>query len=436
MELTMHERNTMTKGLATLNALRAGGILSFVLDGDRDSTWEGIGMDKKTVRAGIVGAGFSASFHYEALQRVYGTNVDVKGVFALDAEQTAEYAKERGIRAYDGLEALLDDVDVVHCCVLVAGHEQVAVAALERGKHVIVEKPLTGYLGDGSEEFHGDTFPKGDALKHGLESVERMLAAEEKSAGRIMYAENWVYAPSIQREREIIEKTGSQILWIHGEEAHSGSHNATYAYWKHSGGGVMIGKGCHPLTAALYLKRVEGRARDGEPIRPKTVTARTAAITRLDNFRDEGHIRRDYYDIDDFSMMHVTFEDNTLATVFASDIIMGGIHNWLEVAANNHRTMCNINPNTSMQTYNPVHENFNDIYTVEKIETKQGWTNMPPDEDWFTGYPQEIEAFYRAAAYGDEVESDSRLAADTISTIYSAYVSAERDGAAVDVRTY
>ncbi|MCD6288622.1 MAG: gfo/Idh/MocA family oxidoreductase, partial [Candidatus Hydrogenedentes bacterium] len=221
-----------------------------------------------------------------------------------------------------------------------------------------------------------------------------------------------------------------------GEESHSGSHNPTYAYWKYSGGGVLIGKGCHPLTAALYLKRVEGRARNGEPIRPKTVTARTAALTRLDTFQDAGHIRRDYHDIDDFSMMHVTFDDGTLATVFASDIILGGIHNWLEIAANNHRTVCNINPNNSMQVFNPVEEYFSDIYTVEKIGTRQGWTNMPPDEDWFTGYPQEIEAFYRTAAYGDPLETDSRLAADSISTIYSAYVSAERDGTAVPVRTY
>ena len=393
-------------------------------------------MNKPTVRAGLVGAGFSASFHYEALCRVYGVNVDVKGVFALDMEQAAEFAKQREITAYESLDALIADVDVVHCCVLVAGHEEIAVAALKAGRNVIVEKPLTGYLGDGSDEFHGDTFPKKDAVEHGLASVERMLAAEAESEGRIMYAENWVYAPSIQREREIIEKTGSQILWMHGEEAHSGSHNPTYAYWKYSGGGVMIGKGCHPLTAALYLKRVEGRARDGAPIRPATVTARTAALTRMDNFRDEGHIRTDYHDIDDFSMMHVTFDDGTLATVFASDIIMGGIHNWLEVATNNHRTQCNINPNTAMQTYNPVDANFDDIYTVEKIETRQGWTNMPPDEDWFTGYPQEIEAFYRAAAFGEEIESDSRLGADTISTIYSAYVSAEQNGAAVDVKAY
>ena len=109
-------------------------------------------MTKKTVRAGIVGAGFSANFHFEAIKRVYGTNVDVKGVYALDQAQATEFGEMRGIRAYESLESLLDDVDVIHCCVLVAGHEEVAVAALERDKFAIVEKPLTGYLGDGTSE--------------------------------------------------------------------------------------------------------------------------------------------------------------------------------------------------------------------------------------------------------------------------------------------
>ena len=135
-------------------------------------------------------------------------------------------------------------------------------------------------------------------------------------------------------------------------------------------------------------------------------------------------------------MIHVEFEDGTVATLLTSDIVLGGIHNWLEVCANNHRTLCNINPNTAMQTYNPVEENFRDIYVVEKLGTKQGWANTSPDEDWFTGYPQEMEAFYRAIAHGEEPESDSLLAADSISTIYSAYLSAERKGAAVEIRTY
>jgi predicted dehydrogenase len=393
-------------------------------------------MKKKTIRTGIVGAGFAARFHFESLHKAHGTNIEIEGVFAIDAVQAASYAKERGIKTYDTLESLIDKVDVIHVCTPPVAHEPVAIAALQRGKFAIVEKPLTGYFGDGSDSFNGDRFPKQVALDNALASIKRMLEAEKKSKGGILYAENWVYAPSIQKEREIIEKTGAQILWIHGEEAHSGSHASTYGFWKFSGGGAMIGKGCHPLTAALYLKRVEGKARNDRPIRPKAVSARTAALTRLKDFEDKGHIRADYHDIEDFSLMHVIFEDGTIADIFASDIILGGIHNWLDVAANNHRTICNINPNTAMQSYNPVDAYFKDVYVVEKIGTKQGWSNPSPDEDWFTGYHQEMEAFYRTIAYGEPLETDSSLAADAVSTIYSAYVSAERLGAEVSVKTF
>ncbi len=228
-------------------------------------------MKKKTIRTGIIGAGFAARFHFECINRVAGTTVEIEGVYAIDGEQAASYAKERDIRCYDSLEKLIDKVDVIHVCTPPVVHEQIAVAALRKDKFAIVEKPLTGYFGPcfhrgklapakagGSEDFNGDTFPKQQALDQALASVKRMLQAEKKSKGKILYAENWVYAPSIQKEREIIEKTGAQILWLHGEEAHSGSHAATYGFWKFSGGGSMIGKGCHPLTAALYLKRVEG----------------------------------------------------------------------------------------------------------------------------------------------------------------------------------
>jgi len=393
-------------------------------------------MKKKAVRTGIVGAGFAAKFHYEAVSKLYGTDAEVVGVFCRTRQTREDFARQRGIRAFESLEELLDAVDVVHICTPPVSHEPIAIAALERDKFAIVEKPLTGFFGDGSEDFNGENYPKQKALDAALASIERMLAAEEKSRGRILYAENWVYAPAIQKECEIIRKTGAQILWMHGEESHSGSHSSVYGYWKHSGGGVMLSKGCHPLTAALYFKRVEGLARNDAAIRPVSVSARIHAITRLKNFRDQGHIRCNYYDIDDLSLMHVTFEDGTVADIIASDIVLGGIHNWIEVAANNHRTICNINPNTAMQTYNPVDENFKDIYVVEKIGTKQGWSTPSPDEDWFTGYPQEIEAFYRSAAYGEPVQSNSRLAADCISTIYSAYVSAEKAGAEVPVKTF
>ena len=392
--------------------------------------------DKPKVRGGIVGSGFAANLHYEGIQRVFGADVDLVGIYSPTEANARRFAEPRRLRTFPSLKALLDQVEVVHVCASPAAHEAIAVSALERGVHAVVEKPLTGWFGDGTADFHVAGASMQRALDGALASIDRMLDAEAKSKAMIFYAENWVYAPAIQKEREIIEKTGAQVLWIHGEESHSGSHSKAYGVWRLNGGGALIGKAVHPLTAALYLKSVEGRARRGKPIRPAAVSARTHSVTRLDGFVDRGFLRTDYHDVEDFSATHVVFEDGTIADIFASEIVMGGIHNCLEVMANNHRTVCNINPNTAMQTYNPAEDQFRDIYVVEKIGTKQGWAPTAPDEDFITGFPQEIEAFYRAAATGEPPASDGRLAADCISTVYSAYLSAERKGAEVAVRAY
>jgi len=383
---------------------------------------------KRTLRAGLVGSGFAASFHVEALHRVYGVDLEIAGVWSPTAANRERFAADRGLPTADSLDSLIAAADVVHVCTPPSTHEEVATRALAAGRSVIIEKPYTGYFGDGSESFNGDTFPRSEGLRAALTSVERIAAAEKLSDGSVYYAENWVYAPAIQKEREIIEKTGAQILWMHGEEAHSGSHSAYYGIWKHSGGGSIMGKSVHPLTAALYLKQVEGRARNGIPIRPAAVTARTHRITRMPNFEDAGFLRTGYTDIEDFGLVHVVFEDGTIADIFASELVHGGVHNWLEVNANNHRTICNINPNTSMQTYNPAESQFADIYTVEKTGTKQGWQFTSPDEDWFTGYQHEMDAFYRAAAEGRPDESGSMLGGDTVAVVYGAYLSAEEGG--------
>jgi len=392
-------------------------------------------MEKKTIRAGIVGSGFAAKFHFEGLQRVFSAKVILVGVHSPTANNMEEFAQSRNIKPYDNLEELIKDCDLIHVCTPPVTHEPIIIQALKQNKHVIVEKPLTGYFGDGSEDFNGDTFSREKGLEHTLESLRRMLNAEKESEGHIMYAENWVYAPAIQKEREVLEKTGAQILWMHGEQSHSGSHSLTYGQWKFSGGGSMIGKGCHPLSAAIYLKHVEGRVRNGVPIRPKSISSRTHAITRMPTYKDEGNLRTTYQDTEDFAMLHIVFEDGTIADIFASELVLGGVNNRLEINTSNHRTICNIGPNNAMQAYTPNEENFKDVYIVEKTETKQGWSSISPDEGWFNGYQHEMDAFYRSAAYGDSIESNSSLAADVIATIYAGYVSAERKGSEVAVTT-
>lgn len=390
-------------------------------------------MSGGSMKAGMIGAGFAARFHAAMLRRVHAASVELHAVYAPTREHREAYAQEQETTAVATVEALIDSCDVIHICSPPSSHQELATQALAAGKHVIVEKPFTGYFGDGSDGFSGITFNREQGLQAAMDSVRAIRAAEAASDGTVAYAENWVYAPAVQKEREVIEKTDAQLLWLIGEESHSGSHSPYYGMWESSGGGSIMGKGVHPLTAVLYLKVVEGRARGRAPIRPRTVSARTHRLTALPGYRDAGHLRTDYKDIEDWGSVHVEFTDGTIADVYACEVVMGGVHNWLEVNANNHRARININPNNALSTYNPTASQFDDIYVVEKIGTKEGWASTSPDEDWFTGYQHEMDAFYGDFANRRRPESDSLLGADTIATVYAAYLSAARSGAAVEV---
>jgi predicted dehydrogenase len=373
------------------------------------------------LRIGIVGSRFAAHLHLVAYRRVYGVQARLAGVTSPTAETRETFARESGATAYPSLAAMLAHVDVVDVCSPPATHERSALEAIDAGKHVVIEKPFTGAFTSGG----GD---KATLLKDALASADRIVQAARGRGVVLGYAENWIYAPAVQKEREIIEKTDAQILWMMGGESHSGSHSATYGIWRHSGGGSLVGKGCHPLTACLYLKQVEGRARRGAPIRPATVSCRVHAITRLPAFRDRGFLRTDYEDVEDYSQLHVTFDDGTVADVFATELVLGGVHNWLEVFANNHRTMCRLNPVNLLDTYNPAAEQLRDVYVVEKTGTKEGWSHPAADEEWQQGFYGEIQDFVECCVTGRRPQADAVIAHDTVATLYAGYVSAERGG--------
>lgn len=382
----------------------------------------------QNIKVGIAGAGFAAGFHFESYRQLSGMGVEVVGVFSKNAASRAKFAASRGLRAFDSFDDLARAVDVVDLCVPGALHEPFCVRAAELRRHVIVEKPFTGAYGPGTADWRGDRADKQALLDEAAASVRRMVEAGRKYAVRIMYAENWVYAPSIQKEVEILRATRGQILWIHGEESHSGSTSAAYGDWRLAGGGSLVGKGCHPLTAALYLKRVEGLAAGGEPIRPRSVSCRTHAVTRNPRFRDAGFLRTDYRDVEDFVQLHVVFDDGMPADIFSCELVMGGVHNWMEIYANNHRMRCNINPTDANVLYNPDEKQLANVYLSEKLGTKQGWSFPAPDENWMTGYPQELQDFMLSLREDRDPQSDVMLAADTVSVLYAGYLSAQMEG--------
>lgn len=91
--------------------------------------------------AAIVGAGFIAEVHLEALRRL---GVGVAGILASTSERSEQRARDWGTGFYPDLDAVLGDeaVDVVHLTTPNHLHFAQVRAALSAGKHVVCEKPL------------------------------------------------------------------------------------------------------------------------------------------------------------------------------------------------------------------------------------------------------------------------------------------------------
>ena len=101
------------------------------------------------IRIGVVGTGSLGYHHARILRDVQG--VAFRGFFEANAERAGTVQRELGVRAYETLDALLDDVDAVSVVVPTSRHHQVAMAALAKGKHLLIEKPITVTLGEADE---------------------------------------------------------------------------------------------------------------------------------------------------------------------------------------------------------------------------------------------------------------------------------------------
>jgi predicted dehydrogenase len=101
------------------------------------------------IRLGVVGAG-SLGYHHARIARDLPGLV-FRGIFEANAERAGTVSRDLGIRAYPTLDALLDDVDAVSIVTPTPAHHAVAMRALERGKHLLIEKPITVTLEEADE---------------------------------------------------------------------------------------------------------------------------------------------------------------------------------------------------------------------------------------------------------------------------------------------
>ncbi len=102
------------------------------------------------LKIGVLGAGHLGKIHLRCILQA-SERFELVGFFDADAANAAKVAEELNIRAFDTAESLIDSVDVVDIVTPTIYHFSLAKAAILRGRHVFIEKPLTHTVAEAEE---------------------------------------------------------------------------------------------------------------------------------------------------------------------------------------------------------------------------------------------------------------------------------------------
>lgn len=249
----------------------------------------------KDIKVGVIGAGGIAR---GAHMPGYLATKGVKVVAVCDIIESAveKFAKDYDIKNvftdYNDLVEM-DELDAVSVCTPNNFHAGPTVAALEAGKHVLCEKPIAGDAKDGQKMVDAAKKSK-KILQIGLhqrfQSSSRLLKKyiEEGELGQIYYA------------RVVAMRRRGIPSW------------GTFVQKKMSTGGPLVDIGVHQLDLMVWLMGC-----------PKPIGVAGHAYTMLGDRKDVapgdwGMWDVDNFDVEDFAVAYIRFENEITATLETS----------------------------------------------------------------------------------------------------------------------
>ncbi len=183
------------------------------------------------MRVAVVGYGGMGGWHAEHL--LTSDVATLAGIYDIK-EERCELARSRGIYAYPSYESLLADKSVELITVAIPNdvHEEVVIAALNAGKNVICEKPVT----------------------LSLESLERMIAAAEKNGVRFSTHQNRRWDVDYLAMKQIYD-SGEIGKVINVESRIHGSRGipSDWRGEREHGGGMLYDWGIHLIDQILMI---------------------------------------------------------------------------------------------------------------------------------------------------------------------------------------
>ena len=401
-------------------------------------------MSAAPLRLGFVGGGFIAAFHVESLRAV--RDVEVRAVFSpsgadgfLAATDRAGVAATAGVAVVDSAEALAahDEVDAIWICARNDTRVEV-LEAIERGaarrrtplRGVACEKPLARDV------------PEAEAV---CAIMDRIQAA---TGARGAYLEDMVFAPSLQRGKEVLWRRGAgasgRPYLARASEEHGGPHSKWFWQPRIAGGGALVDMMCHSIEAARWLLTAPGAPRDS--LRPVAVSGHVANLKWVHE-PYASQLKQRFGGLDWAAEPSEDFARATITWRVASgpgagrEVVTETSSSWCYVGAGLRHEFQLLGPEYALDidmSRTGVEVFFSRAVTgeagedlVEKQNAEQGLMPISPDEAAHYGYVGENRAFCEAFAAGTEPELGFRDGLEVTRLLMATYLSAA-EGRVVD----
>jgi predicted dehydrogenase len=381
------------------------------------------------LRIGLLGSGFIANFHLQALLGV--RDAQVSGVFSptrAHRETLANKANGMGLgpcKAYGSVEELVasDEVDAIW----ILGpndtrldHMRAISRSMESGASLLgvaCEKPLARNL---------------------AEAREMLRLAEETSLNH-GYLENQVFSTAVQRGKEVIWRRGvpaaGRPYLARASEEHSGPHNPWFWLGERQGGGVLSDMMCHSVEVARYLLTEPGKGRESLKLKSANATVANLKWTRpryADQLKREMGSEIDYVNrpAEDFARGTLTLEDES-----GEKVMIEATTSWAYVGPGLRIQLELLGPeyamefstlNTGLRVFlsrNVTGAEGEDL--VEKQSAEQGLMPVLEDEAATYGYTLEDRHMVGAFRRGEEPLETFRDGVAVVEMLMALYRSAE-----------
>ncbi len=231
----------------------------------------------KPVKIAVIGTGSISSFHLDSYKK--NPNANLYAVCDLNEERARAAAEKYGAeKVYTDYRELLADpvIEAVSICTWNNTHAEISIAALEAGKHVLVEKPLCRTVEDAlliqeAVAKSGKLLQVGFVRRYDTNAQLLRAMADRGEFGEIYFA-----------KASTLRRLGNPGGWFSDIER--------------SGGGPLIDIGVHVIDLCWYMMG-----------RPKPVSVSANTYRKLGNRSNVKNLS--YYQAADYDASKNTVED-------------------------------------------------------------------------------------------------------------------------------